>query len=317
MDGLPYPSSSRATDSSERLQLPVPPPHMQHVSSVTSMDAFSDTSQSDLDVKSRSSGIGSELDTLGTRDWRYRRLENGGMDSEEDLASLCAVNLKDYVTDLTFLSHEAVLGDLEPVKVSVYDLPPAQPPDHEVPVAKDQFVSTYDKWKRLSGPVVLFIILGLIILVWGRGHVLQLLKWLEGLPLHLSMLVFILLFTLVSFPFGFGYIILNMMAGYLYGILRGQLIILVSVAMGMTISFQLCRRWFKDYARSMVTSNALQAVLRVVEGPHGFKVILLTRFTPIPFGLQNVLFAVSFIWGGREGGRGETDSDQHNVLLIY
>ena len=280
-------------DSSERLLLPVPT-HMQHVTSLASMDALSDdTSQSDLDMRSHSSGIGLDLDTppltQGSRQWHYAE----GVDSEEDLASLCAGNLKDYVTDLTFLSHEAVLGDMDPVKVSVYE----QTPDKCIDTSpiEERCISTYDKWKRLSGPVVLFIILGLVILIWGRGHVVQLLKWLEGLPLHWSLCVFILLFTLVSFPFGFGYIILNMMAGYLYGILRGQLIVMISVSIGISLAFQLCRRWFKDYARSLVTSKALQAVLRVVEGPHGFKVILLTRFTPIPFGLQNVLFAVS--WG--------------------
>ena len=121
----------------------------------------------------------------------------------------------------------------------------------------------------------------------------QLLHLLRNLPWLESLVVFIFLFTLVSFPFGFGYIILNMMAGYLYGVVRGQIVVMISVAVGFTLSFLLCRIWFREYARRIITSNALQAIMRVVEGKHGMKVIILTRLTPIPFGLQNVLFAVS------------------------
>ena len=132
-----------------------------------------------------------------------------------------------------------------------------------------------------------------VLILLGRAYLVELLKWMEEMPWLGSILVFAVLFTLVSFPFGFGYIILNMMAGYVYGFFRGQIIVMVSVSVGFSVAFVLCRSWLKDYARGIVNSNALQAVLRVVEGPHGFKVILLTRFTPIPFGLQNVLFAVS------------------------
>lgn len=120
-------------------------------------------------------------------------------------------------------------------------------------------------------------------------------KWLENLPWYWSLLVFILLFTMVSFPFGFGYVILNMMCGYLYGFVRGELTVIMAVSIGFSIAFLLCRNLFKDYARSVVTSSSstLCAILQVIDGPNGFKVIFLTRLTPIPFGLQTVLFAVS------------------------
>ena len=121
-------------------------------------------------------------------------------------------------------------------------------------------------------------------------------KWLENLPWYWSLLVFILLFTTVSFPFGFGYVILNMMCGYLYGFVRGELTVLMAVSVGFSIAFILCRNLFKDYARGVVTSSSstLCAILQVIDGPNGFKVIFLTRLTPIPFGLQTVLFAVGF-----------------------
>jgi hypothetical protein len=277
-----------------------PPVHMKHVTSLLSMEGLSssdiDGSQSDLETKSRSSGIGLELDSPtssspGSREWGHGRCDS--LESSP-FCGAGGVDLKEYISDLTILSHAALIGDVTTdEKTPPLKNQPAK--ELDASITENPCISTYERWKKLSGPIVIFVVLGLVVLIWGRTHLMQLLQWLERLPLHQSLLVFIVLFTIISFPFGFGYIILNMIAGYLYGILHGQLIVMVSVGVGITISFLLCRSWLKDYARGMVTSNALQAVLRVVEGPHGFKVIFLTRFTPIPFGLQNVLFAVSYL----------------------
>lgn len=156
---------------------------------------------------------------------------------------------------------------------------------------------TYCKIKtcgRLSGPLVVLLGLTILFLILGREYLVQTLNWLERLSLVPSICVFVALFTLVSFPFGFGYIILNMAAGYLYGVIRGQVVVTLSVAIGFTIAFFICRCCLKDWAMQYVSkSTTLLAMTRIVEGPNGAKVILFTRFTPIPFGLQNALFAVS------------------------
>lgn len=151
---------------------------------------------------------------------------------------------------------------------------------------------------RLSGPLVVLLGLTILFLILGREYLVQTLNWLERLSLVPSICVFVALFTLVSFPFGFGYIILNMAAGYLYGVIRGQVVVTLSVAIGFTIAFFICRCCLKDWAMQYVSkSTTLLAMTRIVEGPNGSKVILFTRFTPIPFGLQNALFAVSFFVG--------------------
>ncbi len=135
------------------------------------------------------------------------------------------------------------------------------------------------------------LILSLLILSYGQF---ELWKWLEELHWFWSLLVFILLFTMVSFPFGFGYVILNMACGYLYGFVQGQFIVMVSVTTGFSLAFVTCRSLLKEHARNVVDSNTtLKAVLHVIDGPNGFKIIFLTRLTPIPFGLQTVMFAVS------------------------
>ena len=71
---------------------------------------------------------------------------------------------------------------------------------------------------------------------------------------------------------------------------------MVSVTIGFTLAFCMCRSLLKEYTRGMVNSvGMLRGILQVIDGPNGFRVIMLTRLTPIPFGLQTVLFAVSCI----------------------
>ena len=274
------------------------PPHVQHSASLLGMELYKDTFDTAVEIKPHFPEIEIDLgppvmDSNGHSycDVAALSVQGDAADSKADYTTMCAENLTSYISDLT-LSHVAVIGEDMTGKEKVYEKQPSKGENASI-TEEISCKSTYEKWKKLSGPIILFLLLGLIFIVWGRGHLLPLLQWLEHMPFYFSLLVFIFLFTLVSFPFGFGYMILNMMAGYLYGIVNGQLIVMLSVNIGITFSFMLCRLWFKDYARSVVTSNALQAVLRVLEGPYGFKVIFLTRFTPIPFGLQNVLFAVS------------------------
>lgn len=251
---------------------------MQHVPSFTDLNslAFSDTDTESEDYKSRSEGFMDSADKVNPLYDDFDALIGA---QEAACTRGCSTHLQGYIEDLELITH-AASKDIR----AVTGLSSVPEPEAE---------TTSQRWRRLSWPLVVFLIIGVILVLLGRGHLLELLKWLERMPWLESIFVFAILFTLVSFPFGFGYIILNMMAGYLYGFFRGQAIVMVSVSVGFSVAFILCRSWLKDYARGIVNSNALQAVLRVVEGPHGFKVILLTRFTPIPFGLQNVLFAVS------------------------
>jgi len=255
-------SGIHCVDSTTELEklptLPVVPSHMQHA------DSQNAQTESDNDEsRSRSSGV--ELYQEGLCETSLHGI--GG-------CHRCVpVIVQEYI--------DLELGTVSPRTVL----------DANVVLREES--STAAKWKRLSWMFVLFLVFGVLFIILGRAHLMQLLKWLEDLPWLQSLLVFILLFTIVSFPFGFGYILLNLIAGYLYGFARGQVVVMVSVAVGFSISFLLCRSWMRDYARGIITSAALQAVMSVVEGPNGHKVMLLMRLTPVPFGMQNVLFAVS------------------------
>ena len=159
----------------------------------------------------------------------------------------------------------------------------------------DQVVSkrTQPRCNQISGTALIFLIIGLIVVILCRRYIKDVLEWLQNLEEWEGILLFVVMFTLVSFPMAWGYILLNVAAGYLYGFVLGFLVVIFSVLCGLFTAFIVCRRYLRDFVRSRLESDSLKAIMRVVEGKRGFKVIALTRLTPIPFGLQNGLFAVS------------------------
>ncbi len=105
--------------------------------------------------------------------------------------------------------------------------------------------------------------------------------------------LFCVLFVVVSFPMMWGYIILNLGAGYIYGFVVGSAITSVGANLGALVSFLVCRLLWKDYViRKLSSYENLRQIVRVIEGRQGFRIIMMTRLTPVPFGLQNALFSV-------------------------
>jgi len=127
-----------------------------------------------------------------------------------------------------------------------------------------------------------------------RQYLKDLLLWVEGLDSAVGALLFIVGLIVVSFPCSWGYIVLNVAAGYLYGFVLGLGLVMVGVLIGTFVAHLVCKRLLTDWVLQKVgNSEQLSAVIRVVEGGSGLKVVALSRLTPIPFGLQNAVFSVS------------------------
>lgn len=146
---------------------------------------------------------------------------------------------------------------------------------------------------HFSWTFLLYTFAVIILVFICRQYVKGFLKWLQHLDKWVSGMIFVIMFTLVSFPMTWGYIVLNLAAGYLYGFIAGLVTVSVSVLFGVTTSVIICRRFLRNFVQSKLQSSHLKAVVQVIESRRGFKVVILTRLTPIPFGLQNGLFAVS------------------------
>ena len=145
----------------------------------------------------------------------------------------------------------------------------------------------------ITGSMVSVLFLALIAVWLGRHYLRGLLTSLERMRGWQSGLIFLVLFTVVSFPMTFGYILLNLACGYLYGFWAGLATVVLCVMVGVFVAVLVSRRCFRNSMHARFDSDHLKAIMRVVEGKQGFRVVALTRLTPIPFGLQNGLFAVS------------------------
>ncbi|KAK3525436.1 hypothetical protein QTP86_031554 [Hemibagrus guttatus] len=125
-----------------------------------------------------------------------------------------------------------------------------------------------------------------------RRYLKDALLWVESLDGLMGAMLFIVCLITVSFPCGWGYMVLNVAAGYLYGFVPGVGLVMVGVLIGTSVAHVACRRLLSSWVLNRVGNNEqLSAVIRVVEGGSGLKVVALTRLTPIPFGLQNAVFS--------------------------
>ncbi|XP_032310722.1 transmembrane protein 64 isoform X2 [Drosophila ananassae] len=162
-------------------------------------------------------------------------------------------------------------------------------------------------WARAHSFVVLKWYLGLLLPVsiigallligWlTRDYARQLLLWIEEQNSWIMFTVFMGLFTVVSFPVVVGYFVLLITAGYLFGCLRGWLTVTLGANLGVAIAhatIRSCRH--RIPVQRLIKNDTGRAILRVISGQKAFRVVLFTRLTPIPFGLQNVIFGVSSI----------------------
>ncbi|XP_042892088.1 transmembrane protein 64-like [Penaeus japonicus] len=137
----------------------------------------------------------------------------------------------------------------------------------------------------------------------SRDYLRQVLLWVAVQEAWVVVGVFLALFTFVSFPFMWGYILVNISAGYMFGTWRGLAVVVSTAtacggrrphAPAMLLEgvhhLSLASQFLQ---RRVMTSRVLRALLSVLGGSQAFKVIAITRLTPIPFGLQNAVFAVS------------------------
>ncbi|XP_072013358.1 transmembrane protein 64-like [Amphiura filiformis] len=124
-----------------------------------------------------------------------------------------------------------------------------------------------------------------------------LMEWLTNTDDTLCFVLFMALFMLFSLPVVIpGYLFLNMAAGFRYGFLLGTAVVVLCVIIGSTLAFLICKVLLSTWIAAKIPPNGyFQAIIQVVEGTHAFRVVAVTRLTPIPFGIQNGIFAISKI----------------------
>jgi len=153
--------------------------------------------------------------------------------------------------------------------------------------------------QRVSKAILTLVLLAsAFVCIWMATHP-QLLR--DGLDVVKRLgwwgnLILIGCYIIIAFPVAVGYTIVGLACGFMYGPLIGVATTFIGAQIfGSSISFWLCGTLCKEWVEKKVAENKkADAVLRAVR-KSGFKIIIMSRLTPIPFGIQNALFGVSGI----------------------
>lgn len=165
------------------------------------------------------------------------------------------------------------------------------------PIQRDKLlIETKTNWLHASLPSIILVVLVMTSVVLGRRYIMSLLLYMDTLDFWQSALIFEFSYVVVSFPIMWGYVLLNIACGYSYGFLLGTLVTCVCSTSGMMLSHLVIRKCFKKQAEKKYTSNTqAKLLMSLVAGPNGWKILFLARLSPIPYGVQNTVFAVSKI----------------------
>ena len=88
---------------------------------------------------------------------------------------------------------------------------------------------------------LVFCILCVYSMYYMRDYIHAVLLWTELQPPYTIFIIFVCLYTLVSLPIVWGYIVVNLACGYLYGVSHGIAVTVITATLGVTISHILCK----------------------------------------------------------------------------
>ncbi|CAF0984613.1 unnamed protein product [Adineta steineri] len=173
------------------------------------------------------------------------------------------------------------------------------------PTHHDIFHSTNftgPSFKQIIFFFIMFVVLTSLCSYLYKDSLINVLLILETLPWWWTSLFFCVLFALVSLPFAWGYILLNIACGFLYGFIYGVIFIIIYAGIGLSVSFYVCRFILthnycviKNLKATFENSEIIQTIIKVLNSADGYKIIFLSRLTPIPLGLQNGFYSISNI----------------------
>jgi len=147
------------------------------------------------------------------------------------------------------------------------------------------------KWRIVISSVLLFAFVGALFYFQGKFHVVSFLEWIDGLGawapflfILIDMLVVVLVLPGVIFTLG---------AGFMFGILRGSLYVIIGSTIGATIAFLIARYLFSKRATGFFLGHPKLKLVNDEFKRAGWKFVLLTRLVPFfPFKFSNYLFGL-------------------------
>ena len=117
---------------------------------------------------------------------------------------------------------------------------------------KDKINLCFKMFKLLRRSVILkcllpvaFLVLLFMLLTAFKSSTKGILIWVETQNLWTTFIIFMLLFTIVSFPFSVGYLVLIISCGYIFSMIKGFLVALLGANLGVAIAHSTIKRMQK------------------------------------------------------------------------
>ena len=154
---------------------------------------------------------------------------------------------------------------------------------------------------RIGGlfrPKIILIVFVVVAILYGAhrlgaGPVLKnALDWIRGLgPLAPIAFVAIYIAACVLFLPGS---ILTIGAGVIFGVVRGSIYVSIAATLGATAAFVVGRYFARDWIAEKLEGNAKFKAIDEAVGREGWKIVLLTRLSPVfPFNLLNYAYGLT------------------------
>jgi len=149
------------------------------------------------------------------------------------------------------------------------------------------------RWWRLAA--VLLVVAGLTVaarVLPVKEYFLSLLEWTRSLGFWgpAVVTVFYILACVLFLPGS----ILTIGSGFLFGLVGGTITVSVASTLGACAAFGVGRTLARKWVEQKVAGNAKFAAIDEAVGREGFKIVLLTRLSPVfPFNLLNYAFGVT------------------------
>ena len=149
----------------------------------------------------------------------------------------------------------------------------------------------------LQPKVILIVVAIAALIVLGRHfHLAELFAAMLGRIRDLGPIapvVFIVLYILGAILFVPGSI-LTIGAGVVFGLLRGAILVSIGATIGAIAAFLIGRYLARDWVREQLEGNPKFAAIDKAVGREGWKIVLLTRLSPVfPFNLLNYAFGLT------------------------
>jgi len=151
----------------------------------------------------------------------------------------------------------------------------------------------------LQPKVILLIVAVVLLIVLGRHFHLgelfsAMLDKIRDLG-PLAPILFIILYIAGAVLFVPGSI-LTIGAGVLFGVLRGSIYVSIGATLGALAAFLVGRYLARDWVRGQIAGNPKFAAIDKAVGREGWKIVLLTRLSPVfPFNLLNYGFGLTAV----------------------